>query len=139
MPRSDPICSSRRRPPATLQVVNANASGNVVNSLSATATMTSLTSGNPPLPLFLDGTQPITGALTSGGSQTTGLAGRITVNGALPASPASLVVFAANTSAGDSTRPNFTFNQMTSAFADLLSGHRHRPCPGALSETPSTT
>ena len=99
----------------TLQVVNANASGNVVNSLSATATVTSLTSGNPQLPLFLDGTQPITGALTSGGSQTTGLAGRITVNGALVASPGDLVAYAANTSAGDPTRPNFILNQMTSA------------------------
>jgi len=99
----------------TLQVVNANASGNVVNSLSATATMTSLTSGSPQLPLFLDGTQPITGALTSGGSQTTGLAGRITVNSALLASPGDLVAYAANTSAGDPTRPNFILNQMTSA------------------------
>ncbi len=100
---------------STLQVVNANASGNVVNSLSATATMTSITSGNPQLPLFLDGTQPITGALTSIGSQTTGLAGRIGVNSALLASPASLVAFAANTSAGDSTRPNFILDQMTGA------------------------
>ena len=99
----------------TLQVVNANASGNVVDSLSATTTTTSLTSGSPQLPLFLDGTQPVTGALTAGGSQTTGLAGRIAVNGALLASPASLVAFAANTSAGDSTRPNFILNQMTSA------------------------
>ncbi len=33
-----------------------------VNSLSATSTATSLTSGSPQLPLFLDGTQPITGA-----------------------------------------------------------------------------
>jgi flagellar hook-associated protein 1 len=100
---------------STLQVVNANASGNVVDSLSATSTVTSLTSGNPQLPLFLDGTQPITGALTSGGSQTTGLAGRIAVNSALVASPTSLVAYAANTSAGDSTRPNFMLNQMTSA------------------------
>jgi len=100
---------------STLQVVNANGSGNVVNSLSATSTVTSLTSGNPELPLFLDGTQPITGALTSTGSQTTGLAGRITVNNALVASPASLVAYAADTSAGDSTRPNFTLNQLTSA------------------------
>ena len=85
--RSDPTCSSRSRPAGTLQVLNANGSGNVVNSLSATSTMTSLTSGSPQLPLFLDGTQPITGALTRGGSQTTGLAGRITVNSALLASP----------------------------------------------------
>ena len=50
-----------------LQVVNANGSGNVVNSLSATSTVTSLTSGSPQLQLFVDGTQPITGALTSTG------------------------------------------------------------------------
>ena len=100
---------------STLQVVNALASGNVVNSLSATSTVTSLTSGSPQLPLFLDGVQPITGALTSGGSQTTGLAGRIAVNGALLASPGSLVAFAANTAAGDPTRPNFILSQMTTA------------------------
>jgi flagellar hook-associated protein 1 len=100
---------------SALQAVNANGSGNTVDSLSATSTATSLTSGNPQLPLFLDGTQPITGALTSTGSQTTGLAGRITVNSALVASPASLVAYAANTSAGDSTRPNFMLNQLTSA------------------------
>jgi flagellar hook-associated protein 1 len=97
----------------TLQVLNANASGNVVNSLSATSTITSLTSGNPQLPVFMDGGQPITGAITAGGSQTTGLAGRITVNSGLTASPGSLVAYAANTSAGDSTRPNFILNQMT--------------------------
>jgi len=99
----------------TLQVVNANGSGNVVNSLSATTTATSLTSGNPRLPLFLDGNQPVTGALTSDGSQTTGLAGRIAVNPALLAAPASLVAYAVNTPAGDSTRPNFILNQMSSA------------------------
>jgi flagellar hook-associated protein 1 len=98
-----------------LQVVNANASGNVVNSLSATTTATSLTSGSPQLPLFLDGNQPITGALTSAGSQTTGLAGDITVNSALVTSPSSLVAYAANTTAGDATRPNFILNQMTNA------------------------
>ena len=63
-----------------LQAVNASATTNVVNALSATSTVTSLTSGSPQLPLFLDGTTPITGALTAAGSQTTGLAGRITVN-----------------------------------------------------------
>jgi flagellar hook-associated protein 1 len=98
-----------------LQVVNASASGNVVNSLSATSTVTSLTSGSPQLPLFLDGTQPITGAITSTGSQITGLAGRITVNAAVVTSPASLVAYASNTSTGDPTRPNFILNQMANA------------------------
>jgi flagellar hook-associated protein 1 FlgK len=97
-----------------LQVVN-RGSGNAVNSLSATTTATSFTSGSAQLPMFLDGTQPVTGALTSAGSQTTGLAGRISVNSALIASPSSLVAYASGTASGDSTRPNFILNQMTSA------------------------
>jgi len=97
-----------------LQVLN-NGGGNVVNSLSATTTTTSLTSGNPQFPMFLDGTSPITGALTAGGSQTTGLAGRISVNSALVASPPSLVTFAPGTASGDPTRPNFILSQMTNA------------------------
>ena len=97
-----------------LQVVNAG-SGNVVNSLSATSTVTSLTSGSPQLQLFTDGTQPITGAVTASGSQTTGLAGNIEVNPAIVTSPSSLVDYAANTTAGDATRPNFMLNQMTAA------------------------
>ena len=98
-----------------LQVLNASGSSNVVNSLSATATATSLTGGSAPLPLFTAGGQPITGVLTSTGSQTTGLAGTIAVNPALTISPSSLVAYAANTSAGDPTRPNFMLNQLTSA------------------------
>lgn len=98
-----------------LQAVNASASGNVVNTLTATSTVTSLVSGNPQLPLFLDGATPITGALTAAGSQTTGLAGRIAVNPALAATPGSLVTYAVNTAAGDPTRPNFLLNQLTNA------------------------
>jgi len=98
-----------------LQVLDRGGSGNVVNSLSAATTATSLTGGSSPLPMFLDGSQPITGALTSAGSQTTGLAGRITVNPALVASPSNLVAYAANTASGDSTRPNFILNQLTNA------------------------
>jgi flagellar hook-associated protein 1 len=97
-----------------LQVLNRTA-GTSVNALSATTTATSMTSGNSALPLFLDGTQPITGALTSSGSQTTGLAGRITVNPALTASPSSLVTYASNTAAADPTRPNFILNQLNNA------------------------
>jgi flagellar hook-associated protein 1 len=99
----------------TLQVLNSNGTANVVNSLSATSTVTSLTSGSPQLQMFVDGSQPITGALTTDGSQTTGLAGRISVNNALVSSPGSLVAYAANTSSGDSTRPNFILGQMTTA------------------------
>ena len=98
-----------------LQVLNANNSGNTVDSLTATSTVTSLTSGSAQLQLFTDNGQPITGAITSGGSQTTGLAGTIAVNSALVASPGSLVAYASNTSSGDSTRPNFILNQITNA------------------------
>jgi flagellar hook-associated protein 1 len=98
-----------------LQVLNTSGSGNVVNSLSATATMTSLTSGNAAIPLFTDGSAPITGEITSAGSQTTGLAGRIEVNPALVASPSSLVAFSSTTTSADPTRPNFILNQMTNA------------------------
>ncbi len=121
----------------TLQVVNANGSGNVVNSLSATSTVTSLTSGIPQFPMFLDGAQPITGAVTAGGSQTTGLAGRIAVNSALTASPGSLIGYAVNTPTGDSTRPNFVLNQMAN---EVLSyspatglGSTQQPFSGTLS------
>ena len=97
-----------------LQVLN-NGAGNVVNSLSATSTVTSLQSGSPQLPLFTDDGQPITGAVTAGGSQTTGLAGVIQVNPALVASPSALISYTANTTAGDPARPNFLLNQMTNA------------------------
>jgi flagellar hook-associated protein 1 len=98
-----------------LQALNAGATTNVVNALSATSTVTSLTSGSPQLPMFLDGSTPITGAVDASGSQTTGLAGRITVNPVLAAAPGSLVAYAVNTPAGDATRPNFLLNQLTNA------------------------
>jgi flagellar hook-associated protein 1 len=98
-----------------LQVLNAAGSGNVVNSLSATTTATSLSAGSAPLPLFTDGGNPITGVLTSAGSQTAGLAGRIAVNPALVASPSALVAYSPTTAAGDSTRPDFILNQLTNA------------------------
>ncbi len=97
-----------------LQVLN-NGAGNVVNSMSATSTVTSLQSGSAQLPLFTDNSQPITGAITSAGSQTTGLAGTIQVNPALVSSPSALIAYAANTASGDPTRPNFLLNQINDA------------------------
>ncbi|MHB8816489.1 MAG: flagellar hook-associated protein FlgK, partial [Steroidobacteraceae bacterium] len=47
-----------------LQALNAAGSGNVVNALSATSTVTSLAGGSPQLPLFTDGGATITGAIT---------------------------------------------------------------------------
>jgi flagellar hook-associated protein 1 FlgK len=120
-----------------LQVLN-NGVGNVVNSLSATSTVTSLTSGNAQLPLFVDGNQPITGAISAGGSQTTGLAAAIAVNPALVASPGSLIAYASTTTAGDSTRPNFLLNQLTDASLTYSPstgiGSAQAPYSGTLSD-----
>jgi flagellar hook-associated protein 1 FlgK len=99
-----------------LQVVNSG-SGTTVNSASATATATALSNGSVQLPLFTDGASPISGAITSVGSQDVGLAGRITVNGSLLANPAALVAYQTSppTAVGDPTRPNFLLNQLTQA------------------------
>lgn len=100
-----------------LQVLNGGLA-TTVDTLSATATMTSFTSGNPQLPLFTDGSgAPFTGAITANGAQTTGFAGRIAVNPALFADPTRLVIFQTTpaTPPGDATRPNFISDQLTSA------------------------
>ncbi len=102
-------------PSGTVLQVLSNGSGSVVNSMTATSTVTSVQSGSAQLPLFTDSNAPITGAITASGSQTTGLAGVIEVNPALVTSPSDLVAYASNTSAGDPTRPNFILNQMTAA------------------------
>ncbi len=101
----------------TLQVVTNSADNVTVNSASTTTTVTGLTSGNPQLPFFTDSGSPYTGAITGSGSETTGLAERIEVNPALLAAPADVNVFSTNppTAAGDTTRPNFLYSQLTSA------------------------
>jgi flagellar hook-associated protein 1 len=105
-------------PPAsssTLQVLNSG-TGTTVNSASVTTTATSLTSGSPQLPLFTDAGSLYTGAITSAGSQMTGLAGRITVNPALLNNPSNLTVYSTSppTPAGDTTRSDFIYTQLTS-------------------------
>jgi flagellar hook-associated protein 1 FlgK len=102
----------------TLRVLDDGASGNLnVDALSTTRTVTSLTGGSSELPLFLDGAAPYSGGITSFGNQSLGFAGRITVNAALMADPSKLVVYQTSplTPAGDSTRPNFLYDQLTSA------------------------
>ena len=102
----------------TLRVLDDGAANKIdVSSVSATATATSLTSGSAQLPLFTDGSIPYTGAITAAGAQSAGLAGRITVNSALVADPSRLVVYQTSplTASGDTTRPNFIYNQLTSA------------------------
>jgi flagellar hook-associated protein 1 FlgK len=101
---------------STLQVLD-NGSGTTVNSASVTTTTSSLTSGSPQLPLFTDAGSLYTGAITSAGSQMTGLAGRITVNQALLNNPSNLTVYSTSpvTPSGDTTRSDFIYSQLTSA------------------------
>ncbi len=99
----------------TLNVVG---SGNAtVNAASTTTTASSLTSGNPQLPLFTDGNALYTGAITASGSQMTGYAGRITVNPALLNNASDLSVYNTSpaTAAGDTTRSDYLFSQLTNA------------------------
>jgi flagellar hook-associated protein 1 FlgK len=106
----------------TLRVLDDGAGGLLdVNSLSTTSTVTSLTSGGPEVPLFLDGTTPYSGSITNLGNQSTGLAGRIGVNPALLADPTRLVVYQTSplTNAGDSTRPNFLVDRLTNGVLDF--------------------
>jgi len=100
----------------SLQILDDGA-GNIVNvnSLSVTKTITGLSGGSGELPFFVDGTQPYTGAITAAGTQSVGFAGRISVNSALIADPSKLVAYASGVSTGDSTRPNFMYQQLTAA------------------------
>ena len=102
---------------STLQVLNNGTAANTVNSASVTTTTTSLTSGSPQLPLFTDAGSPYTGAITGSGSEMTGLAGRISVNPALLNSPSNLTVYSTSppTAAGDTTRSDFIYTQLTSS------------------------
>jgi flagellar hook-associated protein 1 FlgK len=101
---------------STLRVLNDGA-GNVVkvNSVSTTTTQTSLTGGGAALSFFTDGSDPYTGAITALGSQSIGLAGRISVNKDLVADPSKLVDYASGVASGDSTRPDFILNQLTNS------------------------
>jgi len=100
----------------TLEILGDGAANTVdVNSVSATKTVTGLLGGSAELPLFTDGSTPFTGAITSRGSQVTGLAARITVNPSVVADPSSLVAYQSGTAAGDSTRPDFILQQLTGA------------------------
>jgi flagellar hook-associated protein 1 FlgK len=95
-----------------LRVLNDSAATMTVNAVSTTTTTTSLTGGSGALPLFVDGNNAFTGAITGNGSETTGFAGRIAVNPALIADPTKLVGYQASTPAGDATRPNYIYNQL---------------------------
>ncbi len=100
----------------TLQILDDGAADTVnVDNVFSTTTATSLASGSPQLPFFLDANQPYTGAITGAGPESVGLAGRITVNPALINDPSALVSYQPGTAAADDTRPEFIFSQMTGA------------------------
>src|SRR4029078_4085024 len=86
-----------------------------VDGLSAVATETSLAGGSAEFPLFTDGAAAYTGAITGTGSQLTGLAAGIAVNRLVAADSSNLIVYQAGTPAGDDTRPNFIYQQLTAA------------------------
>jgi len=101
---------------STLRMVDDGTSSVSVNAASATTTATSLSSGVPQLPLFTDENALYTGQITRSGSQMAGLAGRIAVNPAVVADSSKLSVYntSPTTPAGDTTRSDFLFSQLTS-------------------------
>jgi len=101
---------------STLRVLDDGAANRTdVTAASVTTTVTSLTSGDPQLPMFTDNGAPYTGAITANGSQMTGLAARISVNSSLVGDPSRTVVFSTNppTAAGDTTRANLLLSQLS--------------------------
>jgi len=82
---------------------------------SVTTTTSSLTSGNAQLPLFTDNGALYSGAITAGGVQQTGLAGRIAVNTALLGDPSRTIVYSTSplTASGDTKRSDFILSQLT--------------------------
>ncbi|WP_439924779.1 flagellar hook-associated protein FlgK [Nitrobacter sp. JJSN] len=100
-----------------LRTVDDGSGASTVMTASTTSTVQSLASGNPQLPFFTDRASLYTGAITSTASQITGLAGRIQVNAALLADPSKLTVYNTSpvTPAGDTTRSDFLYDQLTSA------------------------
>jgi flagellar hook-associated protein 1 len=102
-------------PSGTMLEILDDGAANTVNvgSVGTTATTPSLVGGSAELPLFTDGSTPYTGAITAAGSESVGFSARITVNAALAADPSGLVSYQAGTAAGDSTRPDFIYRQLT--------------------------
>jgi flagellar hook-associated protein 1 FlgK len=88
-----------------------------VTAASTTTTATALQNGSTALPLFTDGSLSYTGAVSANGSQMTGYAGRISVNPALLNNPSALSTYSTSptTAAGDTTRSDYLFTQLTNA------------------------
>lgn len=123
----------------TLRFLDDGAGGRVtIGAATATKTTTTLASGDTTLPLFVDGSSFFTGAQIAQKNQSVGFAGRISVNAALLSNPGSLVTYQASTSPGDATRPNFLYDQLTSArytySAQSGVGTAAAPFTGSLSD-----
>jgi flagellar hook-associated protein 1 FlgK len=101
---------------STLRVLDNGAGVLGVNAASTTVTTSALANGNPQLPVFTDGSTLYTGVITGRGVQQTGFAGRITVNAALVSDPSKFIVYNTSplTTAGDTTRSDFLYSQLTS-------------------------
>ncbi|MCS3765471.1 flagellar hook-associated protein FlgK [Bradyrhizobium centrosematis] len=124
----------------TLRVTDDNSGLARVNSASTSKTVSSLTSGNPQLAVFTDGGQALyTGAITGSGSQLTGFAGRIKVNTQLTADPTRMSVYNTSpvTPAGDTTRSDYLYSQLTSAVFSYSPqsglGSANQPFTGSVS------
>ncbi|PDT86587.1 flagellar hook-associated protein FlgK [Bradyrhizobium sp. Y36] len=125
---------------STLRITDDNSGLAKVNSATTSKTMSSLTSGNPQLAVFTDGGQALyTGAISSSGSQLTGFAGRIKVNSQLAADPTRMSVYNTSpvTPAGDTTRSDYLYSQLTSAVFSYSPqsglGSANQPFTGSVS------
>jgi len=105
------------QPGSILRVVDNGSGTQSVNAASTTTTASTLANGSPAMPLFMDGVNLYTGAITSGGPQMTGFAGRIVVNPALTSDPTKFTVYnmSPQTLPGDTTRSDYLYTQLTSA------------------------
>ena len=121
----------------TLRVLD-NGSAVSVNAGSTTTTVSALANGNLQLPVFTDGSALYTGVITGRGTQQTGFAGRISVNSALVSDPSRFVVYNTSplTTAGDTTRSDFLYTQLTSGLFTYSPqtglGSRTSPLTGTL-------
>lgn len=122
----------------TLRVLDNGSAAVSVNAASTTTTVPGLTSGNPQLPVFTDGNTLYTGVIIGRGTQLTGFAGRISVNPALASAPSIFVVYNTSplTTAGDTTRSDFLYTQLTSGLFSYSPqtglGSRTSPLKGTL-------
>ena len=98
---------------STLRVLDNGVGTATVNAASVTSTTSSLLGGSGEVPLFTDGNGLYTGAITTAGQQSVGLAARIRVNSQLVGDPSKLVQYNAATASGDTKRPDFIYQQLT--------------------------